>query len=662
QNLSNRQEFKANLFLCNRMKLILLLIGLALPLLEAGSSKQLRKLYWHSEGLEAPVLVRKLATRESTLVEIDPVMLVRPTENSWTKRYDPIAKQAYIDVPVWLTVKNIEFALRSEISVKFAAVTDVTASMDPGSVYNAFGFVWSQGEEMGVLRLGCSDANQDKTGHVCNIDDLVESLSSGHNAPLRRVLLKAEVSFFNRPPVTLEYRLRLLNTRRPELEDYSVSSRDRKLNGQSILPYCAERLRLLKSIRINNGTCSAMVYEFDPRMESRISHLVEEPICFSADPISPESIQRDPSDQNRWTVALKMLIRNKNNEASLLAEVVSGLSKFGRKVKAGQVKWMALWRAQRSLSGALLDDDSVRVGELRLPPASSGSSRDGNGEVELHCRHEAACRSLAAKIQANPVNFWRHIRWQATFLVDLSTESLPPQCVHAPEGARFAALPKLSGASLTGGAAQPGAEEAAAWRQVCRNPPATLCRTKHTADDRNWIVVQQRRSASLGFDRPWADYVRGFGDGENFWIGLTALHMLTTASNRGAGVNLRIQMTFWNGTEAFAEYTGFQVAGHEANFSMTYSQMSKSKSSVFYDALADGKGAGFSTYDRDRDRDSGSCSQTWGRGGWWFGACYKFYPNGLYPPGGRNLDWKYMKWASNKEIVSLSSVLMMVQI
>uniref|UniRef100_A0A1I8JRW7 ANK_REP_REGION domain-containing protein n=1 Tax=Macrostomum lignano TaxID=282301 RepID=A0A1I8JRW7_9PLAT len=445
-----------------------------------GTAKVWRRRFW----------CEKLTTRESTLVEIDPVMLVRPTETS----------------------------------AGLSATTPLPSR--PTSI---------------------------------------ESLSSGHNAP-------AIVECCSRLESLWSTALRCSNTRRPELEDYSVSSRDRKLNGQSILPYCAERLRLLKSIRINNGTCSAM--------------------------------------------------------ASLLAEGGFGAFKsLERKVKAGQVKWMALWRAQRSLSGGAGSmTTGVRVGELRLPPAFV--CRDGNGEVELHCRHEAACRSLAAKIQAKSVNLLAAHSLASTFWLtcfDLSRKACRLAVHHgASEGARFAALPKLCLAP-----ASPVAPPSLARRRGSK-PGASRRSQLDVVQQRGDPPASVRQAAGLTMSEGSATARELLDRCDGLTLArCTCSPQRVTAADRG--VNLRIQNDLLERIQrpCFANTPGFQ--------------MSKSSPACSTTRWPTAKAAGFSTYDRGSRQRFGFCSRRpGGRGGLVVrGACYNFYPNGLYR-GGRNLDWKYM--------------------
>jgi hypothetical protein len=45
-------------------------------------------------------------------------------------------------------------------------------------------------------------------------------------------------------------------------------------------------------------------------------------------------------------------------------------------------------------------------------------------------------------------------------------------------------------------------------------------------DGGGWTVIQQRESDS-NFFLGWTEYVNGFGDNTNFWLGLENIHRLT---------------------------------------------------------------------------------------------------------------------------------------
>lgn len=146
------------------------------------------------------------------------------------------------------------------------------------------------------------------------------------------------------------------------------------------------------------------------------------------------------------------------------------------------------------------------------------------------------------------------------------------------------------------------------------------------ADGGGWMVivrrVPKRRPGGPGrsFAKTWRQYERGFGVlDRNFWQGLRRMHLLTTAQP----MELRVDLTFKNGTKVFAHYENFYVAGPESKYRLTIEGYDPN--STVIDSLSGNNGSMFSTRDQDNDRiprtqcanvcPSGACG-----GGWWYGG------------------------------------------
>ena len=83
-----------------------------------------------------------------------------------------------------------------------------------------------------------------------------------------------------------------------------------------------------------------------------------------------------------------------------------------------------------------------------------------------------------------------------------------------------------------------------------------------------WIIWQQRINASSNFDLPWADYKSGFGTISltgDYWLGLDAVHALTTGAPGGAGAwKLRVEMqakenNLWFVMNCFVLFDEFRI-------------------------------------------------------------------------------------------------------
>jgi len=72
-----------------------------------------------------------------------------------------------------------------------------------------------------------------------------------------------------------------------------------------------------------------------------------------------------------------------------------------------------------------------------------------------------------------------------------------------------------------------------------------------------WIIIHQHLGDSFVWQLPWADYKTGFGSiGNNFWLGLEAIHLLT--SSQDYRLRVEVQQTSTDKWYS-AEYWTFKV-------------------------------------------------------------------------------------------------------
>ena len=143
-------------------------------------------------------------------------------------------------------------------------------------------------------------------------------------------------------------------------------------------------------------------------------------------------------------------------------------------------------------------------------------------------------------------------------------------------------------------------------------------------DGGGWIVFQRRKSSSVSFERDWATYEKGFGDLRgNFWLGLKALHSLTSIGSW----TLRVDLKASNGDEGFAKYTSFKIGNPQTKYKLMYGQFS---SGNIRDALGIAKEMRFSTFDRDNDNAGSNCASDY-KGAWWHDACFDSNLNNWHP-------------------------------
>ncbi|XP_064204472.1 angiopoietin-1 [Anguilla rostrata] len=171
-----------------------------------------------------------------------------------------------------------------------------------------------------------------------------------------------------------------------------------------------------------------------------------------------------------------------------------------------------------------------------------------------------------------------------------------------------------------------------------------------------WTVIQHREDGSLDFQRTWKEYKMGFGSvsGEH-WLGNEFIYLLTSQRQ----YSLRVELTDWDGQQAFSHYDRFHIGNEKHNYRMflkTHSGTAGRQSSLVI------HGADFSTKDVDNDNCMCKCSLML-TGGWWFDACGPSNLNGMYYTKGQHvgklngIKWHYFKGPS----YSLRATTMMIR-
>ncbi|XP_039592476.1 angiopoietin-1 isoform X1 [Polypterus senegalus] len=171
-----------------------------------------------------------------------------------------------------------------------------------------------------------------------------------------------------------------------------------------------------------------------------------------------------------------------------------------------------------------------------------------------------------------------------------------------------------------------------------------------------WTVIQHREDGSVDFHRIWKEYKMGFGSlSAEHWLGNEFVFLLTNQRE----YSLRIELTDWDGNQAFSQYDRFHIGNEKQNYRLFLKSHSgtagKQSSMVIH-------GANFSTKDADNDNCICKCALML-TGGWWFDACGPSNLNGMYYSLGQNLGklngikWHYFKGPS----YSLRATTMMIR-
>lgn len=150
-----------------------------------------------------------------------------------------------------------------------------------------------------------------------------------------------------------------------------------------------------------------------------------------------------------------------------------------------------------------------------------------------------------------------------------------------------------------------------------------------------WLLVQQRESGALSFNRSWVEYRNGFGSVDSqgkgeFWLGNQNLHLLSNESE----TMLKVELEDWEGAVASAEYT-IRVGSEEEGYPLHVSTYSGDAGDALLMPKASDlshNGMKFSTFDKDNDRSEHNCAEIYG-GGWWYNNCQSANLNGIYYKG-----------------------------
>ena len=163
-------------------------------------------------------------------------------------------------------------------------------------------------------------------------------------------------------------------------------------------------------------------------------------------------------------------------------------------------------------------------------------------------------------------------------------------------------------------------------------------------DGGGWIVILRRVGGKRSFNKNWRKYVKGFGVlDRDFWLGLDAMHQLTTE----ARTELRVDLRHQNGTWFYAHYSTFHVAGARDYYRLTVEGYDNRSSTT--DAFKEHNGRPFSTLDNPHGPFARICADRI-QAGWWYKYCgltvlTEPYYDDEVPLGVR---WRHGEWGYNE--------------
>ncbi|XP_072048726.1 microfibril-associated glycoprotein 4-like [Amphiura filiformis] len=170
-----------------------------------------------------------------------------------------------------------------------------------------------------------------------------------------------------------------------------------------------------------------------------------------------------------------------------------------------------------------------------------------------------------------------------------------------------------------------------------------------------WTVIQKRFDGSVDFSGGWEEYKNGFGDinGE-MWLGLAKLNRLTSVGSW----MLRVELTGFNDSSAYAQYDDFAIGDESTNFALT--SLGKYAGTAGNAFNTKHLNMAFTTINRDNDRSSSNCARTYG-GAWWYNKCYDSNLNGPYLTSAAT-TWNAIVWDSWKAKTALKATEMKIKL
>ncbi|PAA60373.1 hypothetical protein BOX15_Mlig009582g2, partial [Macrostomum lignano] len=568
---------------------------------------------------------------------VEPLVCVTDSLRGIVPRFDFITQQLYFSVPVLMKDAGMLAEAKRQLrhlsprSVSFATVTNISVSADTRSSVRVLGFPWTPNESVATLRLGFGEKITYEALNLrasmlglANIDQLTKVflLPNTHISRRNKIENSTIETLKN---VKLSATL-LLNGCFHEVQSRIMLQNDSfievGLYRKKFLPACRQ-MRFSRYVKLEN--CSVRVHQ---RLDIKGHFLIEPLLCHNISSLSSESVRYDYSRDMHY-LKLDLVLQDEATRDALRTQLAD--------LSPRSVDFMRLWTAERSVSSSL--SARFEVGPLMA------STDWRSARLRLYCGNWTECRDLRAAVLAEPADLWRHVQWRVTSLV-------AEQC-----------LSKSSQITSSWRMKPPVSDSCFSLQSCARLQCASAQRTANSSsavqlqpDGRCFLKIQQRLTGRVSFQRNWTEYETGFGDGTDFWIGLSAIHSLSQG-----GATLRVEMKLWSGSELHAEYAGFRVGDASTGYRMTYREMLSHRSSVSWNALELSKDMRFSTMDRDNDIWGASCSSRYGKGGWWFKDCHQCNPSGRFPRR-ETPDSRYMVWYSGSFWLSLREMRLLLQI
>ncbi|XP_029693779.1 tenascin-like isoform X1 [Takifugu rubripes] len=166
-------------------------------------------------------------------------------------------------------------------------------------------------------------------------------------------------------------------------------------------------------------------------------------------------------------------------------------------------------------------------------------------------------------------------------------------------------------------------------------------------DGGGWTVFLRRQNGKLEFFRNWKNYTAGFGNmNDEFWLGLTNLHKITSSGHYELRVDLRD-----SGESAYAQYDKFVVAEPRTRYKLHIGAYSGTAG----DSMTYHQGRPFSTYDNDNDIAVTNCALSY-KGAFWYKNCHRVNLMGKYGEKGHSKGVNWFHWKGHEHSIEFAEM------
>ncbi|KAL6096567.1 tnc [Pungitius sinensis] len=168
-----------------------------------------------------------------------------------------------------------------------------------------------------------------------------------------------------------------------------------------------------------------------------------------------------------------------------------------------------------------------------------------------------------------------------------------------------------------------------------------------TTDGGGWMVFLRRQNGKLEFFRNWKNYTAGFGNmNEEFWLGLSNLHKITSSGHYELRVDLRD-----TGESAYAQYDKITVAEPKTRYKLHVGAYSGTAG----DSMTYHQGRPFSTFDNDNDIAVTNCALSY-KGAFWYKNCHRVNLMGKYGDDSHSKGINWFHWRGHEHSIQFAEM------